>query len=212
MKRYGQRCPVARTLDVVGDRWSLLIVRELLLGPKRYSDLADGLPGIGTNVLAGRLSDLQAAGVIARRTLPPPTPVAVYELTEAGERLRPVLAELRRWGASYAPAAQPEDAARPGWLLQSAASLSDAPIREGVVVELHVDCDVFELIGGPGSVTVKARPATTAPTATIRLDGLTFFRLASNQLTPEQAAAASEIDGDHRDALELFGMLGGCAS
>src|ERR1043166_2696068 len=77
MKSYGQRCPVSRALDVVGDRWALLVLRELELGPKRYTDLLDGLPGVGTNVLSARLRDLEAAGVIVKRTLPPPTPVTV---------------------------------------------------------------------------------------------------------------------------------------
>src|SRR5258708_2144672 len=87
MKRYGQACAIARALDVVGERWSLLLVRELTFGPRRYRDLATGLPGIPSNVLAGRLKDLQAAGVITRRTLPAPTDVTVYELTDAGRAL-----------------------------------------------------------------------------------------------------------------------------
>src|SRR5258708_27531872 len=82
MKRYGQRCPVARALDVIGERWTPLIVRELLLGPKRYTDLLESLPGIGTNILAGRLSELESRGVVDKRRLPRPTPVAVYRLTE----------------------------------------------------------------------------------------------------------------------------------
>ena len=99
MKRYGQRCPAAIALDVVGERWTPLIVRELLLGPKRFTDLADGLPGIGTNILTNRLAGLQEQGVVEKRTLPRPTPVAVYELTDAGRALAPVLRELRAWGA-----------------------------------------------------------------------------------------------------------------
>src|SRR5258707_553712 len=83
MKRYGQACAIARALDVVGERWSLLLVRELTLGPRRYRDLATGLPGIPSNVLAGRLKDLQAAGVITRPTLPAPTDATVCELTDA---------------------------------------------------------------------------------------------------------------------------------
>src|SRR5712691_6598074 len=88
MKHYGQACAIARALDVVGERWSLLLVRELALGPRRYRDLATGLPGIPSNVLAARLKDLQAAGVITRRTLPAPTDVTVYELTDAGRALQ----------------------------------------------------------------------------------------------------------------------------
>lgn len=211
MKRYGQRCPVARTLDVIGDRWSLLIVRELLLGPKRYSDLADGLPGIGTNVLAGRLGDLQAAGVVARRTLAPPTPVAVYELTAAGEALRPVLSALRQWGAEHAPPSQPDDTARPGWLLQSAASLARRGLRDGAVVELQVDRDVFELAGHADAVTVRARPANQ-PTATVKLDEQTFYRLASDHLSADRVAAEAEIDGSAEDVRELLAMLAGSAA
>ena len=78
MKSYRQFCSVARALDVVGDRWALLVVRELLLGPRRYSDLLDGLPGVGTNVLATRLRELEEAGIVTRRRLPAPTAVTVY--------------------------------------------------------------------------------------------------------------------------------------
>ena len=105
MKTYGQRCPLARALDVVGERWTLLVLRELQLGPRRYTDLLDGLPGVGTNILAARLADLQAAQLIAKRTLPPPTAVTVYELTEAGRALVPSIRALSEWGEQHgAPA------------------------------------------------------------------------------------------------------------
>ena len=103
MKRYGQRCPAAIALDVVGERWTPLIVRELMLGPKRFTDLADGLPGIGTNVLTTRLAGLQEHGVVEKRTLPRPTPVAVYTLTEAGRALAPVLTRAARLGPALRP-------------------------------------------------------------------------------------------------------------
>jgi DNA-binding HxlR family transcriptional regulator len=211
VKRYGQRCAVARTLDVVGDRWSLLIVRELLLGPKRYSDLLEGLPGIGTNVLAGRLSDLTEGGVLARRTLPPPTPVTLYELTPAGEELRGVLAELRRWGAEHAPPSQPADIARPGWLLQTAIALGQPRLPAGAVLELHVDRDIFELRTDSSVVTVKAQPATSQPTATVKLDQETFYLLASNALSIDQAVGTADINGDPDHARELLTMLAGSA-
>src|SRR5438876_946675 len=82
-KHYDQYCPVAHALDVVGDRWALLVVRELTKGPKRYTDLAEGLPGIGTNILAARLRDLETAGVITKKMLPPPAASRVYELTDS---------------------------------------------------------------------------------------------------------------------------------
>src|SRR5260370_33076772 len=122
LKHYGQACAIARALDVVGERWSLLLVRELALGPRRYRDLATGLPGIPSNVLAARLKDLQAAGVITQRTLPAPTDVTVYELTDAGRALQPALIQLRDWGLRYAPEPSPGDAAQPGCALPRAAA------------------------------------------------------------------------------------------
>ena len=98
-KHYDQYCPIARALDLVGERWSLLVIRELMHGPKRYTDLVEGLPGIGTNILATRLRDLEQADVVARRTLPPPAASKVYELTDYGRALRPAMRELALWGA-----------------------------------------------------------------------------------------------------------------
>src|SRR5450759_1201303 len=97
-RTYGQFCPVARALDLLGERWTLLIVRELLTGPQRYSDLRDHLPGMWSNLLAQRLRDLDAAGLVQRRELPPPAARLVYELTEQGRALAPVVYELARWG------------------------------------------------------------------------------------------------------------------
>ena len=116
MKPYNQYCPVAHALDLVGERWALLLVRELQHGPLRYSDLLERLEGCSTNVLAARLKDLEAGGVIERRKLPPPAASTVYELTEAGEALAPVLAALARWGLrTLGP--PPEDLETPpGWL------------------------------------------------------------------------------------------------
>jgi len=98
-RRYGERCAIATALDHVGERWALLIVRELLLGPKRFTDLQDGLPGAGPKVLAQRLRELDTVGVVRRRTLPPPASSQVYELTEWGARLNDVVVALGHWGA-----------------------------------------------------------------------------------------------------------------
>jgi DNA-binding HxlR family transcriptional regulator len=100
-RSYDQYCAMARALDVIGDRWTLLLVRDLLVGPKRYGDLLEGLPGIGTNLLAARLRELEAAGIVERRVLPPPAGSAVYELTEAGQALEPVAFALGRWGTRF---------------------------------------------------------------------------------------------------------------
>ncbi len=99
VKTYRQYCPVAHALDQVGDRWELLIVRELMLGQRRYTDLADALPGIGSNILTTRLRELEATGVVRKTKLPPPWAVNVYELTEHGRALGPVLQALAEWGA-----------------------------------------------------------------------------------------------------------------
>ncbi len=98
VKRYHQYCPVAHALDLIGDRWALLIVRELMLGQRRYTDLADALPGIGTNILAGRLRHLEGAGIVQRTKLPPPAAATVYELTEVGRELDETLHSLAVWG------------------------------------------------------------------------------------------------------------------
>jgi DNA-binding HxlR family transcriptional regulator len=116
LKRYDAYCPVAHALGLVGERWSLLVVLELMHGPKRYTDLADNLPGIGTNILASRLRDLEAHGVISKRTLPPPAASRVYELTEYGQGLRPAIRELALWGARSLGPPTDADELFPGWL------------------------------------------------------------------------------------------------
>jgi len=98
MKRYGQRCPAAIALDVIGERWTPLIVRELLLGPKRFTDLRAGIPHASPNVLSQRLRELEQAEVVRRRKLPPPAASRVYELTDWGRQLEPVILALGRWG------------------------------------------------------------------------------------------------------------------
>src|SRR4029450_13405093 len=115
-KRYERYCPMAHALDLVGERWALLVVLELMHGPKRYSDLAEGLPGIGTNILASRLRDLEACGVVARRTLPPPAAARGYGLTEYGRELRPAMRELALWGARSLGPPTSEDELFDGWL------------------------------------------------------------------------------------------------
>ena len=103
---FDDPCGIARALNAVGERWALLVVRELVFGPKRYSDLHRGLPQMSQNVLAQRLRELEADGLVRRRRLGPPAPAAVYELTERGQELEPVLRALAQWG-SRAPL--PED-------------------------------------------------------------------------------------------------------
>src|SRR5258705_3644610 len=157
MKHYGQACAIARALDIVGERWNLLLVRELPLGPRRYRDLATGLPGIPSNVLAARLKDLQAAGVVTRPPLPAPTDVTVYELTDAGRALQPALKELLDWGLRYAPEPSPDAAAQPGWGLLAGAGRPTA-LPAGHTCELLVGPEVFYLRSDAGTLTVRRGP------------------------------------------------------
>jgi DNA-binding HxlR family transcriptional regulator len=117
MKTYGQYCAVARSLDLVGDRWVLLIVRELLSqGPCRFTDLRDGLPGIATNLLASRLKDMEENGLIAHVDAPPPIATGLYQLTERGQELQPVIEALVKWGMPTMPVTVPGESVRGNWL------------------------------------------------------------------------------------------------
>jgi DNA-binding HxlR family transcriptional regulator len=117
MRSYDEYCAIAKSLDVVGDRWTLLIVRELAIrGPSRYTDLRNGLPGIASNLLAERLRDLERAGVIAREEAPPPIATALFRLTPRGDQLRPLLADLVRWGIPLMTEDNDGDAVQSHWL------------------------------------------------------------------------------------------------
>ena len=153
-KRYDQYCPIAHALDLVGERWALLVVRELMHGPKRYTDLAEHLPGIGTNILASRLRDLEACGVVAKRKLPPPAASRVYELTEYGRALRTVMRELALWGARSLGPPTAEDELFSGWL-ENAIDTVLAPTAPPGRFAFRVGDEVASLVDGeaqPGSI------------------------------------------------------------
>src|SRR3954454_3993708 len=117
VRTYGQYCSIARALDVVGDRWTLLIVRELLLkGPSRFTDLKNGLPGVAPNLLSTRLKELESAGLVGRAEAPPPVATALYDLTDDGRALEPVLRSLGLWGLRLMDAARAGDAFQAHWL------------------------------------------------------------------------------------------------
>jgi DNA-binding HxlR family transcriptional regulator len=184
-KSYSQYCPVAHALDVVGERWSLLIVRELLHGPLRYTDLAERLPGIGTNILAARLRDLEHDGVLARRKLPPPTPVTIYELTAWGRELHPVLHQLARWGIRALAPPDESFRAEPGWLehaLRLAVCLAAPPGR----FVFHVGGEVASLVDGAAETGAAAEPDVV-----VRADPAGFYDLFVNR-----RLEAVEVEGD----------------
>lgn len=146
-KRYEQYCPIAHALDLVGERWALLIVRELLEGPKRYTDLAGSLPGIGTNILAARLKDLEACGVVAKRRLPPPAASQVYELTPYGSGLKAAMRELAVWGIRSLGAPESDDELHPGWL-RNALDTVFAPVAPAGRFEFRIGGEVGSIVDG----------------------------------------------------------------
>ena len=159
MRSYGQYCAMAKALDVIGDRWTLLIVRELLLrGACRYTDLRNGLPGIATDMLADRLRKLEGAGIVRREAARPPVATTLFELTERGKELEPVVHELGRWGAPLLREPVENDVFRTYWLgLPLELYLTDhAPERPPVAIELRTGDEpmVVETVDG----TVHARP------------------------------------------------------
>ncbi|MFJ8702729.1 winged helix-turn-helix transcriptional regulator [Streptomyces ardesiacus] len=150
-RSYDQYCSAARALDAVGDRWTLLIVRELLAGPRRYTDLHADLPGVSTDVLASRLRDMERDGLTTRRRLPPPGAVSVYELTARGRSLLPVLEALGTWGAGELGERRPTDAVRAHWFaLPLLRALREAGVTEGLV-EVRLEEGDFQLYAGAGA-------------------------------------------------------------
>jgi DNA-binding HxlR family transcriptional regulator len=144
VKDYDQYCPIAHALGLVGERWTLLVVRELLYGQKRYTDLVESLPGIGTNILAARLKELEGAGIVEKKKLPPPWASTVYELTPAGHELRPVLHELARFGARLM-GPPPPDGLEPGWLIH-ALELALSPLCRGSTIAFRVGDEEASLV------------------------------------------------------------------
>src|SRR5258708_27372090 len=146
-RQYGELCPIALALDVVGERWVLLLLRELFAGPKRFTDLAEGLPGIGTSILTERLRQLENHGVLSRRRLGPPARAQVYELTARGAALKPVLAGLVRWGAVYLAGKGEDLTTRGRWLLQAMAAAVGTSPRGVVTTNFVLDRGEPSLVG-----------------------------------------------------------------
>jgi DNA-binding HxlR family transcriptional regulator len=166
-RTYGDRCGVARALDVVGERWALLVVRELLLGPKRFTDLRAGLPGLSPDVLSQRLRELEQAGLVRRRKLAPPAGSRVYELTERGLALEPIILELGRWG-SQTPLPEGEAAFSADSFVIALRTLFDPGAAAGVdvTVELRLGEDGFHSRVAEGRFEV-ARGSAERPDAVV---------------------------------------------
>lgn len=207
-RSYHDQCGIARALDVVGERWSLLVIRELMFGPKRFGDLQNGLPHIGPDMLAQRLRDLDAAGVLIRTTLPPPAGSRVYQLTDRGRELQPVLEALGRFG-SREPISPDLDTFGPD-AAALALPTTFSPARAGSLaadIRLDLDEHVFLVHVADGVLTVE-RPTEPDPAADVQLrtDPRTLAALLwhGGSLPDAIEAGTVELAGSRRTATRFL--------
>jgi DNA-binding HxlR family transcriptional regulator len=207
VKGYGQYCPIARSLDVLGDRWALLVVRELLLGPRRYTDLLAGLPGVPSSVLTTRLRELEHANVVTRSRVPPPAASTVYELTDDGAELRPVIDELCRWGLRRMGEPRTGDATGASWFtLSLAVMVPGTALPANAELELRLDQESNTLHERAGRLDARwgasAQPVAVVESSVIGLYliavGETDYRELQGQgqlsITGEAGVAESFLD------------------
>jgi DNA-binding HxlR family transcriptional regulator len=199
-RSYNQFCPLAYALDVVGERWTLLVIRELLAGPRRFTDLMDGLPGISTNLLSERLKSLEQHGILSRRVLPPPAGSTVYELTSFGQALEEAVIELGRWGARLLPASLEDDALPSvGSCALGIKAFFRPEQAKGVneIYEWHLGNEALQVQIRNGELQVQ--PGTTLrPDAVFHTEMPVYLGLFSGQLKPEVAISKGlvRIEGD----------------
>jgi DNA-binding HxlR family transcriptional regulator len=211
-RSYGQYCGIARALDVVGDRWALLVVRELLyLGPRRFRDLQAALPGLAPNLLTRRLRELERAGVLARGTLPEPARVPIYGLTRRGRELEPVLRALLLWGRPLLDdprGHEPLRAALPMMVLRAVFRPEDADGVEAIF-EFRLDAQVFQAVVAEGRMEIlvgsQHPPDAVATSDTATLADVAAGRTAALDVL---SAGAMRLEGDP-DALASFVRLFG---
>lgn len=208
-RSYDQYCGLATALDVLGERWTLLVVRELLLGPQRFSDLLDALPGVGANVLSTRLKTLEAHDLATKRRLPPPAASTVYELTERGRALEPAVVELTRWGIGLMGAPAATDRYRPAWLLTSLRAAFEPDAAAGLrrTYRLRVDDAVFTVRVDDGKLDVT-QGETAEPDVAIGFDSATLLALSAGQLGVDEAVAGERVEVERGDVAEIRRFAG----
>jgi DNA-binding HxlR family transcriptional regulator len=199
VRSYGEYCSIAKALDVVGDRWTFLIIRELLIrGACRYTDLKNGLPGIATNLLSDRIRELEAAGVIRREEAPPPVATTLFHLTDAGAELEPVLDAIGRWGVRYMAQPAEDDEFRGHWFAFPVSFfLRDRdPDGPPVSIELRTASSPVVVEVSGGSARIRLGPAA-APDLVLQGEPRLILALFSGQLTADEVANLGlEISGD----------------
>lgn len=199
-RSYNQFCTLAYALDAVGERWTLLIVRELLAGPRRFKDLVVGLPGISTNLLCERLKNLEQQGILCRRVLPPPAGSTVYELTALGQALDKAVLELGKWGSQFLPTSL-EGVALPslGAISLAIKAFFHPEQAQGVTetYELHLGNEVFQVQVKEGELHVQGGEAQKADVV-FHTEMRYFVELIAGQIKPGEAISARlvRIEGD----------------
>ena len=215
MRSYQQYCAVAKALDVVGDRWVLLIVRELMTsGPSRYTDLMRGLPGIATNLLADRLREMEKAGIVRREDAPPPVATTLFHLTERGNALKPLLEELGRWGAPLMGVPQANNVFRSHWLVFpfDAYLIDKAPDEPPVAIELRTGDEPMVIEAGEGKVRTR-RGTVEKPAAVLTgRHGLILGLLSGRMDLAEARGRGLEFTGDEGALKRVAGSWGGVAA
>ena len=211
-RTYGQPTPVARALDVLGERWALLIVRELLLGPKRFKELLELLPVTGTNRLAERLRELEADGVVTRRPLAGSPDVRVYDLTPLGQRLRPMLTLLSAWGTAV-PLDERIDrrTARRELMTMALVYLRPRNATTGMreTYEFHVGDEVFHVVADDGTLDVRSGRSPQAAELVVTCGPRTYDRLVRGRITLRQAVAEdlASVSGDESLLDHVFAVV-----
>jgi DNA-binding HxlR family transcriptional regulator len=199
VRSYGQICGIAKALELIGDRWTLLIVRELLSrGACRYTDLRNGLPGIATNLLAERLRELEQAGIIYSEDAPPPVATTLFRLTERGETLEPVLKALGDWGIPLLADADSNESFQTHWLvLPLRTDLEDTAPEDGPIqIQLDADDEPIVVEAADGTVTARLGRARD-PDLVLRGSGRTITRLMLGRTTLAQARKHGlKLEGD----------------
>jgi DNA-binding HxlR family transcriptional regulator len=203
-RSYRQFCGVAHALDLVGERWALLVVRELLLGPRRFTDLQGGLPGVSTNVLATRLRRLERAGVLERKVLPPPAASSVYELTGYGRALEPIVLALGRWGARTMGSREPGQALASRWLALALKAFfhPEAAGEEPRRYELRLSEGAFVLEVADGGVDVR-HAGGGEPDLVVAVDDDLLVRLLVGAVGVDDTLAAGGLEILAGDRAEL---------
>jgi DNA-binding HxlR family transcriptional regulator len=210
-RSYGQFCAAAKALDVLGERWTLLVIRQLLLGPCRFSDLLTALPGLGTSLLASRLKQLEAAQVIRREQLPPPAGSWVYQLTDTGLGAGLVVKSLADWGSQLLDTPGPEETVRAEWLALHLAVSAPAEALAGVheTYQVHVHDDVLHIVVTDSGAQARSGPAPYPADLVIRTDQATFVELSLGRadlmaLVAAHSAQAAGDQGSLARAARLF--------